>query len=296
MEVSRGVERNLRNNHHGHTGGADSAATRSSEAPARAAAEPDPQQSAVPPTFELRMPTTSKLAKFNGTNRDVKDWIEDAQGMIRTLKDNEKRDFVIRHLEGDARKEVKLAPKSDTIHVQDIFQILQEAFGEIRSAAKIKKLLYERVQRPNESVREFSRSLLEFADKLKDSEETKNTMLREVLCENIRDLGVKRELKRTLIGQPNMSFPELRSLAIKLLDTEAVTGKCSEVQVDSFEGECCGASATVPDNQLKATLDLIVKQQSQLIDLLTHKFQPPSTSPFSPSRVADNRKQDVQCY
>ena len=66
------------------------------------------------------------------------------------------------------------------------------AFGENRSNAQLKRELYDRVQGNRESVREFSRALLEISEELTDQVESKDNMLIEVFCENMLEPQIKR--------------------------------------------------------------------------------------------------------
>ena len=71
------------------------------------------------------------------------------------------------------------------------------AFGENRSNAQLKRELYDRVQGSRESVREFSRALLEISEELTDQVESKDNMLIEVFCENLLEPQIKREINGT---------------------------------------------------------------------------------------------------
>ena len=76
------------------------------------------------------------------------------------------------------------------------------AFGENRSNAQLKKELHDRVQGSRDSVREFSRALLEIFEGLTDKAESKDNMLIEVFCENMLEPRIKREIKRLVRTDP----------------------------------------------------------------------------------------------
>ncbi len=155
--------------------------------------------------------------------------------------------------------------------------ILEEAFGETRSSARLKKLLYETVQIETESDREFTRNLLEIADKLKEYDKTKDSMLREVLCENVCEKSVHRELKNMILEKPNITFTDLRSVAIKLIDSEIETSKTKDEKSTARAHEV-GAEANIflsdvrafdPWRQLTTTMEKMMEQQSKLIEMVT---------------------------
>lgn len=255
--------------------------------------------------LELRMPPSRKLSKFDGSNVDVKDWVEDAKGVISGLDTREQLTFLMRHLEGTARKEVKLAPKSHTSEPQKVFDLLEEAFGETRSSARIKRLLYERTQGEKETIREFTRALLEIADKLNDSESVKNCMLKEVLVENAYDRSVRRELKRMTLDKDDLDFTDLRAFAIKLVDSE-LDAKKPVVRAHEVEAaDVCARDATVlePLQEITKTMKLMMDTQLQILQAVT------SANVSNPSSVSNSSNvsnlttpkpriplSEIQCY
>ncbi|PIK37873.1 hypothetical protein BSL78_25296 [Apostichopus japonicus] len=82
------------------------------------------------------LPKEKKLRSFSGVeNQDVLSFIEEAKAALRLrkLEDQDASEFVIAHLEGSARQEVKHRPQSDVSDPKKLFELLQETFGERRS-------------------------------------------------------------------------------------------------------------------------------------------------------------------
>ena len=79
-----------------------------------------------------------------------------------------------------------------------------------RSNAQLKRELNERRQRNRESVKEFSRALLEISEGICDKMQSKNEMLVEVFCQNLVDIHIKREMKRLVRSQTTISFSALK--------------------------------------------------------------------------------------
>ena len=73
------------------------------------------------------------------------------------------------------------------------------AFGENRSNAQLKRELYDRVQGSRESVREFSRALLEMSEGLTDKAESKDNMWKDVFCEKPVRTSDKTGNKETIL-------------------------------------------------------------------------------------------------
>ena len=138
---------------------------------------------------------------------------------------------MIAHLEGPAREEVRDAPSDEKDCIDKIFTLLMSTVGETRSNAQLKRELYDRVQGSRESVREFSRALLEISEGLTDKAESKDNMLIEVFCENHLEPQIKREIKRLVRTDPKISFGALRSEAIQLED-DGLSGPHRSVRVN----------------------------------------------------------------
>ena len=98
-----------------------------------------------------------------GRSCELHDWMEDARNRLPSVPAAERLPFLIAHLEGPAREEVRYAPEEEKDSVDKIVILLLSTFGETRSNAQLKRELYERRQRNRESVREFSLALLEIS-------------------------------------------------------------------------------------------------------------------------------------
>jgi hypothetical protein len=163
----------------------------------------------------VRSSVDRKLRRFGGNEEETENWIEDARCVTQGLPDKEAVSVIYRHLEGIAREEVKLYPEGVWDDPDKLFAILRAAFGEKRSSAQLKKLIYERSQRKNESLRSYSRALLDLVQRLDGSVE-KDAMLCEVFCDNVLDKYLRVELKRKFRGNPNIGFIALREFAIQI--------------------------------------------------------------------------------
>ena len=109
-------------------------------------------------------PPNRTLRAFTRRSCELHDWMEDARNRLPSVPAAERLPFVIAHLEGPAREEVRYAPEEEKDSVDKIVILLLSTFGETRSNAQLKRELYERRQRNRESIREFSRALLEISE------------------------------------------------------------------------------------------------------------------------------------
>ena len=64
----------------------------------------------------------------------------------------EKADFIMSHLEGPAKKEVRMYSKKERSNPDFLLEVITQAFGEKRSSSQLLKLFYERKQKENETL------------------------------------------------------------------------------------------------------------------------------------------------
>ena len=85
-------------------------------------------------------PPTRTLRAFSGRACELQDWMEG----LRSVPAVEKLPFLIGHLEGPAREEVRYAPDEEKDSVDKVFTLLLSTFGKNRSNAQLKRELYDR--------------------------------------------------------------------------------------------------------------------------------------------------------
>ena len=224
---------------------------------------------------EVTVPPQRKLSKFNGVDIDVADWVDDATNAIAGLSEKDQVTFIKRHLEGDARKEVSLQPSSKIKTALEIFGVLKAAFGERRTAAKLKKLLYSRTQKDAESVRDFTRTMMGLAKRLPNEDEaSRNKMLNEAVCENLKSQTLRDEARKLVDADINTPFTDVRSKLILLGDRDVNDSNVQASTVSSVtedETEC-------PISKLSAAMTKPVESQQQLVTLLQRPALDPMTT------------------
>ena len=171
------------------------------------------------------IPNEQKLKKFSGRHGDnelsIEDFIDNAKSAItsRGLPLPEQANFVLSYLEGPAKEEMKLYPKSDLTNSDKIFDLLQESFGEKRSVPQLLKAFYDRRQREGETLRAFSHALRELQAKIQKKSATKSSgqdaALRDHFAENVKDPLLRKELKKFIRTHPEISFLDTREEAIR---------------------------------------------------------------------------------
>lgn len=212
-------------------------------------------------------PTTRKLKTFEGRSCDLHDWMEDARNCLSSISSVERLHFLIAHLDGPAREEVRYAPEEEKDSVDKLFALLVSTFGETRSNAQLKKELYDRGQGNRESVRDFSRALLEISEGLSDKSQSKNETLIEVFCENLVDPQIKREMKKSVRNQPTISFSALRSEAIRL-EEDGLSSMCKNACIRGIhEPHHTSVDPSILE-RIATQLELLATTQTQIVSLL----------------------------
>ena len=200
--------------------------------------------------------------------------MEDARNRLPSVPAAERLPFLIAHLEGPAREEIRCASEEEKDSVDKIFILLLSIFGETRSNAQLKRELYERRQRIRESVREFSRALLEISEGISNALQCKNEMLIEVFCENLIDIHIKREMKRLVRSQTTISFSALRSEAIRL-EEDGMGNSYQNACVRGIRKPHHTPDDSGPLDRIAAQLELLATTQSEIVSLLRSQQQAP---------------------
>ena len=89
-----------------------------------------------------------KIPKFSGYNIPVEDWIEDVNIVIyaREMSQQEQADLIYSSLEGAAKDEVRYRPHSVRKCPDQMFELLQDAFGVKDNITKLQKNFLDRKQ------------------------------------------------------------------------------------------------------------------------------------------------------
>ena len=111
--------------------------------------------------------SSQKLRKFSGDTREAKDWVAEAKRSVtlQGLEDRHAVSFVLSHLEGDARNEMKYSLNEDTCGVDDVYEGVLGAFTELVTANEALDDFYSRKQEDGESIRDFSYAMMTFFDR-----------------------------------------------------------------------------------------------------------------------------------
>ena len=125
-----------------------------------------------------------------------------------------------------------------------------------------------------ESVREFSRALLEISEGISDKLQSKNEMVIEVFCENLVDIHIKRDMKRLVRGQSTISFSALISEAIRL-EEDGMGSSYENACVRGIQEPHHTPGEPSPLDRIAAQLELLATTESEIVSLLRLQQQAP---------------------
>ena len=175
-----------------------------------------------------------KLRTFSGRDKqNVEDWLEDIWiAVARRPTVEEKKDYILDHLTGDALEEVRHRCRLDITTIPEIYEVLREAFGGGRKTkSHLERQFYNRKQQHSENLRQYSHALMMLVERITDDKDERNTMLVEQFAENVRSSSLKRELKM-ICRREDITFVELRDAALVWIG-EDETDSDDEYEIDA---------------------------------------------------------------
>ena len=259
--------------------------------------------------------TDRKIKTFSGrpksdSDLSVDDWIDDIRSVFSARKPTtaEKVDLIYSHLEGQAKDEIKF--RADIRRDPDLMlECLQAAFGDHDSVTILQQQFFERRQKENESIREYSYALLELFQKVikKDSSvfPNKERTMCEQFANSMFDPYIRKEMKRLVRTDSTVEFFTLRDEAILLSEEEERSVHTQKSDITSKFDETPSVVPEQPTVKLPPSdkspastnvdeLLKVVQAQQKQIDSLTCLVKDQATRPKQDQgrRPFDNR----ECY
>ncbi|KAL8625828.1 hypothetical protein ACOMHN_012420 [Nucella lapillus] len=188
-------------------------------------------------TEEMQWWAPPRLPLFSGESDDgpAEDFLQEVNRVLAAyqMANRVAIEYIIRHLRGNARREVLLRDREDTNTPEKVTNILQAVFGDGRRVTTLLSIFYNRQQQPEESILEYSHVLrgLQRTLHMKNAESLPADLLRDRFMEGLRTPALKTELRRLVRRDPQTTFFEVRDNALRWLwedqedqDQRRVTG------------------------------------------------------------------------
>jgi len=214
-----------------------------------------------------------KVTKFQGhkSHISVDDFLDevDASLVHRQLSAKQQADYIISHLDGQAKDEIKLRPTDERDTGDKVRAILREAFGERRSLPQLLKMFYERRQQDGECLRNFSLALCQLYKQITlrnpPAETSRDQALRDQFADNVRDPLLRKELKKMVRSNAECKFLEVREEALRWSEED-------EKEEPDIANVSCEMQATNTKSKPTSEIQHIMKtleEQGQALTSLT---------------------------
>ncbi|KAA0710593.1 hypothetical protein E1301_Tti015735 [Triplophysa tibetana] len=171
------------------------------------------------------VPREQRGHMFSGRGEDnVFEWVEEIHSCLRVrhLPLVEQTSFVLDHLEGPAKNEIKYRAREDRETPEQVFSILKELYWSSQSYIALQQNFFSRKQLEGESLQEYSHALFALMDKVVQQAPggmTNSVVLpRDQFVEHVLDSGLRRELKRFVRLNPDSTLLDVRKEAIRWVE------------------------------------------------------------------------------
>lgn len=143
----------------------------------------------------------------------LEDWISDAQRAVRGQADSRTVNIAIFHLEGVAKEELKLQPTTHWSNSLGVFNILRKVFREQLTETQERRKFFVTHQGDQESVQDFAHVLMALFSCIEqlssEAVPNKDTLLKEQLVVNLKDLSLCRDIKCWARDHPTATFQDV---------------------------------------------------------------------------------------
>ncbi|CAC5405216.1 unnamed protein product [Mytilus coruscus] len=182
----------------------------------------------------------NEATKFSGQKdgeQTVEEFIDEVElfATTRPTSSEEKVDFILSHLEGPAREELRYRSASEKKTPATVLGILREVFGERSTISELLSDFYQCRQKEGQSLQEYSHDLMNKLSKVckRDPKavQDRDKAIRSQFAENVREPWLKRDLKKRLRDHPDNDIREEATLLVQDADA-SFTVKPKNIKVE----------------------------------------------------------------
>lgn len=172
--------------------------------------------------------------------------------------------------------EIKLRPPATRETPESVLDILRDLYGGKQTFVQLQQRFYERKQKEGESLTEFSHALMSLMDLIlagnPGSVPSSDRVLRDQFVEHVRDVMLKRELKRLVREKPSSTLLEVRSEALRWVEEGNREVVASYVQpwCNLTQGRVVEPESKIrfqETTELKEVKEMLRQQQVQINEL-----------------------------
>ncbi|XP_063961577.1 uncharacterized protein LOC129283183 [Lytechinus pictus] len=206
-----------------------------------------------------------KLSKFGGFPRKhgdptINEWLQefDEYCSYYQLKRKEEAQVLLTHLTDSAKDEARLYDSTVREDSTALKQALKSRYGLKETVQPLTTELHARVQRPGETLADFSSALIRLHDRMEAAATgdersalimLRNNTLKERFVTGVRDKQIQREIRRIMFSTEDKSFIDMRREVLRMFqDEDTVSPKAS---IRECEVEAARASVNTEDQTIQ---------------------------------------------
>ena len=159
------------------------------------------------------LPPPVKLPTYSGID-DPEMWIERATRTVsnQQLTGEEAVLFLRDYLVDSADEEVRhQTPKNPT----ELFNVLRVVFGSKSSYSSKMREFYNRFQKTNETIVEYSHALVSLVKKMNVEGDDRENLLKQMFVDGVKSSNLKRYIGQKFRENPRITFLQLRQMALE---------------------------------------------------------------------------------
>ena len=162
-----------------------------------------------------------KLPRFSGELVDgpAEDFVEEATRVFRTyrVEDPVGVEFLLRHLHGQAKREVLSRPDGDVDTPDKILNVIQATFGDSRPVAMLMSRFHGQQQHSSQTVLGYSQALYQCFRRVNEQQpgSINGMALRDRFIEGLASAPLRRELRRRVREGLGVTFHDVREEALR---------------------------------------------------------------------------------
>ena len=217
------------------------------------------------------MPTV-KVPREHKHDHLIEDWILDTKRAISSQSKADAVDFFLYHLEGAAKKVLRLRLDKEKNTPAAIFQVLLSSFGEGLTSTQAMRKFFKWWQKERESIQDYSHSLMVLLSWVEclnpDTVTNRDRLLQTQFLENLYDPQLKHDSKRWAKDHSVKSFMQIREEVQRWVDEDGTPPRTAAVCEATTEKETTFSEVKGAADLRKVVNELVAGQK-----LLTEKLK-----------------------
>ncbi|RXN33232.1 Transposon Ty3-I Gag-Pol poly [Labeo rohita] len=189
------------------------------------------QASAQTTPAAIYIPRDRKLPDFTGCvskpgDLSIEEWVASMKSAFQVMRvpTEDRVELVKQHLKDEAKATVKFMMDGKEESVENIFTVLLDTYGDKVPIGTRLKDFYDRAQNAGETIRSYAYDLRERLNRVQRREPGRvadaEKVLKEQLVLGLKDDFLRREMKRRIKAEPDLSFVQLMQAAITWSEEE----------------------------------------------------------------------------